>query len=345
MGKLEVLLSEPYKSDKPQHEGHRMQIRAEISQGERGTYTTMFAEVDLDRGERPVSWRTIDRLSVEDAEKLTSELAVHLGHPITEVRPAIEFEGEVLEAAPPGLRALIPPASEPWWATPGRQSPDQPIPGARPPVPYEESPWLWNPPARWHYWFFSVTGQIQRDLWDSLMLPPPRGDEAPPPARGTTQVEAVVVADTVGVLAWATHHRATAVSSVDDLIARVEKDARRGDVSRLVIIDHGNTDGIQIGSDNLGVGNLELYEQQLETLSAYLDRETGYVFFENCQVGHNLRLLSRISTILKVPVYAGTGYTAVVYRVNYGEYVRCDPDGQCATNVPRPPHSIEGPSR
>jgi hypothetical protein len=106
-------------------------------------------------------------------------------------------------------------------------------------------------------------------------------------------------------------------------------------MSRLNVLDHGNANRIQFGDDRVDVGNLATFQPTLQRLRNYFDTD-GFVHLQHCDAGQNETLLVRLAQIFGVSVYAGTDSHNPVYRFNWGDYVRADPDGTFAKDVGRP---------
>lgn len=106
-------------------------------------------------------------------------------------------------------------------------------------------------------------------------------------------------------------------------------------MSRLNILDHGNTTGFEVGSDWVTIGTITGYQAKLQELRPYFE-EGGFVHLQHCEIGQNTTLLARLAAILNASVYAGTGKHNPVYRFNFGDYVKVDPDGTVHRNVSRP---------
>lgn len=149
-------------------------------------------------------------------------------------------------------------------------------------------------------------------------------------------ITAIDTSDWVGYFAAATRVGEVEFSDVRTLVSNVR--ARAGacaGLRRLNILDHGNSSGIELGTDWITVTSLPTYRQQLEQL-AELFSDNGFLHLQHCDAGQNHALLAAISAIVKVPVYAGTGAHNPVYRFNFGRYERCVVSGDCESDVARP---------
>jgi len=100
-------------------------------------------------------------------------------------------------------------------------------------------------------------------------------------------------------------------------------------LSRLNILDHGNPSGIQIGADWVDATTLPTFAPTLSRLAGHFS-SIGFVHLQHCQVGQNQALMTGLAKTFGVSVYAGTGSQNPVYRFNFGDYVRADPNGNYA---------------
>jgi hypothetical protein len=106
-------------------------------------------------------------------------------------------------------------------------------------------------------------------------------------------------------------------------------------MSRLNVLDHGNSSEIEIGDDVVDTATLPTFQPKLQRLRNYFDAD-GFVHLQHCDAGQNQTLLLRLAQVFGVSVYAGTGAHNPVYRFNWGAYVRADPDGSFHKDVDRP---------
>lgn len=97
-----------------------------------------------------------------------------------------------------------------------------------------------------------------------------------------------------------------------------------GSMSRLNILDHGNSSGVEIGTDWITPGTFGTFRPQLRRLAGRFDDE-GFVHLQQCEVGQNIGLLQQFADVFGVPVVAGRGLHNPVYRANLGYYVRVHP--------------------
>jgi hypothetical protein len=118
---------------------------------------------------------------------------------------------------------------------------------------------------------------------------------------------------------------------VDNVLKKLGKNA----ITRLNILDHGNPDGIQLGSDWITTTTLPLYSVQLSRLTGYFSSD-GLVHLQHCEAGQNKDLLVALARAFGVPVYAGTGKHNSTMRFNLGHYVVAYPSGIYKDDVGRP---------
>jgi hypothetical protein len=139
--------------------------------------------------------------------------------------------------------------------------------------------------------------------------------------------------DWVGTLVAATRLGEVTMTDVASMVSNVLNKANGRDISRLNIMDHGNSRSFQIGNDRISLQTLGRFRPTLARINGHFTA-AGFVHLQHCRIGNNQSLLLELSRIWGVPVYAGTGDHNSVYRFNFGEYVRCDLT--CRTNVRRP---------
>lgn len=121
-------------------------------------------------------------------------------------------------------------------------------------------------------------------------------------------------------------------SMVRNVIAHL---ARRR-ISRLNIIDHGNEQVMEIGSDSLSTAaDVAAHAATLGRLRPHF-ASNGFVHMQNCRAGQNRAVVCALATTFGVPVYAGTGLQNPLLGFNFGDYVRCHPNGTFNPNVGRP---------
>jgi hypothetical protein len=148
-------------------------------------------------------------------------------------------------------------------------------------------------------------------------------------------ITAIDTSDVVGYVVAATRIGEVEFSDVQTLVRGVRARAGAGTLRRLNILDHGNAEGIELGTDWITLSSLPIYRLLLSQLVG-LFVAGGFVHLQHCEAGQNHALLSALSAILKVPVYAGTGKHNSIYRFNLGRYERCVPSGDCESDVARP---------
>jgi hypothetical protein len=132
--------------------------------------------------------------------------------------------------------------------------------------------------------------------------------------------------DYVGWFASAGRTDEIYMKDVKSMVQRVLKKKGTYKIRRLNIIDHGNSTSLQIGKDWLSTATLTKFEPQLSKLNGAFNA-SGYVHLQHCDTGLNRELMTRLAKIFGVSVYAGTGAHNPLFRFNFGDYVRADPNG------------------
>lgn len=176
-------------------------------------------------------------------------------------------------------------------------------------------------------------------------------------------IEVTVIDDSdhVGWAAAATRIGEIYMTSCADMVQNVltHLTANGGaTMSRLNLLDHGNTRSFSLGNDWITNGNLDQYRPHLVRLNGHFDGN-GFVHLQHCQIGQNRALLLALAGIFGVSVYAGKNYQNPLYRLNlaarrhegwltgwvkaipdptlgFEEYVRADPDGTFDNDAGRP---------
>ena len=95
-------------------------------------------------------------------------------------------------------------------------------------------------------------------------------------------------------------------------------------MSRLNILDHGNSSGVEIGGDWINTGSFGRFQPELARLSPEFDND-AFVHLQHCNAGMNIALLEMFADTFSVPVVAGRGRQNPVYRFNTGNFVRVYP--------------------
>ena len=168
-------------------------------------------------------------------------------------------------------------------------------------------------------------------------MPTANGSRTPP---GPPQLDLCVIeeSDIVGWLAALTRLNELYMSDVRSMVAAVKQRCASiagSTIRRLDVLDHGNPNGVEIGSDWITLSTIGPFDGLFRQL-APLFAPTGFVHLQHCQAGQNHALLGHFSMLFGVPVYAGTGGQNPVYRFNRGKYERCIPSGDCESDVARP---------
>ncbi len=149
------------------------------------------------------------------------------------------------------------------------------------------------------------------------------------------EVTVIDDSDLTGWLAAFTRTGEIYMTNVENMVTNILKAIGSIRISRLNILDHGNKYGIQIGNDFIHLGNINKFSKSLNKLRGKFT-SGGFVHLQHCDVGQNLNLIKAFSKQVGAPVYAGTGAHNPIYRFNFGDYVRCEPSGECKTKVGRP---------
>lgn len=138
-----------------------------------------------------------------------------------------------------------------------------------------------------------------------------------------------------GFLSGATRAGEIYMSDVASMTVRVIAQADGDKITRLNILDHGNSKGGMFGKDWVTLDSFEKFAPHLAKIQPHFDR-SGFVHLQHCEIGQNEDLLRFFALIFGVAVYAGTGSHNPIYRFNFGDYVRCSPSGTIYHNVIRP---------
>ena len=141
--------------------------------------------------------------------------------------------------------------------------------------------------------------------------------------------------DTVGWLASASRIGEVYMTDVRSMVTGVRIKAGRSLITRLNILDHGNSGGIEIGSDWITITSLGRFEPTLILLRPRF-HPRGFVHLQHCNVGSNQRLLLELARVFNRTVYAGTGKHNPLYRFHFGSYNRATPGGHFEERVGRP---------
>ena len=119
--------------------------------------------------------------------------------------------------------------------------------------------------------------------------------------------------------------------------ARTSSEPNFSGITRLNIVAHGNYHVIGLGRDNITLRSFSRYEQTLSGLTPLFTRD-AIVHFQACRVGNDYDLIKQFARVWRASVVAPTTMYNLVVRAQapWGEYVRCEPNGQCRVGVPRP---------
>jgi hypothetical protein len=125
--------------------------------------------------------------------------------------------------------------------------------------------------------------------------------------------------DIVGWMASATRFGEVYMTNVTSMVSNVLMRLGSNTIDRLNILDHGNSSGIEIGTDWITPRSLPTFVPTLTRLRSKFSTG-GFVHLQHCNVGSNHALLCELSRVFGVPVVAGTGKHNPVYRFNLGHY-------------------------
>lgn len=95
-------------------------------------------------------------------------------------------------------------------------------------------------------------------------------------------------------------------------------------MSKLNVLDHGNTTGVQIGTDWVSTASFAGFQPEFAKLTSKFESD-AYVHLQHCEAGMNITLMEMFADTFGVPVVGGRGLTNPVYRANTGNYVRVYP--------------------
>lgn len=114
-------------------------------------------------------------------------------------------------------------------------------------------------------------------------------------------------------------------------------------MTRLNIMDHGNSLGIEIGSDWIAtVADVKRFAGSLGRLRGKFSAG-GFVHLQNCEAGANKDVMCALADVFGVPVFGGTGSQSALLPINFGSYVSCgpgavwNPDSGRPSTPPPPP--------
>lgn len=138
-----------------------------------------------------------------------------------------------------------------------------------------------------------------------------------------------------GWLAGATRIGEIYMTDVKSMVTNVLKKAGKTPISRLNVLDHGNSDGGDFGSDWVDTSTFPNFEPYFILLRGHFSPD-GFVHLQHCDIGNNKPLLIMFAKAFGVPVIGGMGGQNPIYRFNTGRYQRCDMHGVCTSTFWRP---------
>src|SRR3954452_19310004 len=127
------------------------------------------------------------------------------------------------------------------------------------------------------------------------------------------------------------------VTMVTNVLLKVGKDP----ITRLNVIDHGvGSEGstevnAQFGKDEVSAANFGKFEPKFMLLREFFS-DNAIIHLQHCELGTNKALIRKFAAAFRKPVYAGTSSHNPIYRIQFGDYVRCSSAGLFTVGVDRP---------
>jgi hypothetical protein len=109
-----------------------------------------------------------------------------------------------------------------------------------------------------------------------------------------------------GWLAAATRVGEVYMTDVKSMVTNVLGKAAGRPIKRLNVLDHGNEDGGDFGSDWVDTTTFKKFEPFFVLLRGHFAPE-GFVHLQHCDIGQNTTLLIMFAKAFGVPVIGGTG--------------------------------------
>jgi uncharacterized protein DUF4157 len=126
------------------------------------------------------------------------------------------------------------------------------------------------------------------------------------------------------------------MTSINTMVTNVIGFLRERSMDRLNVIDHGNENVAEIGDDLLASpDDVTRHAGVLGRLSSHF-ASGAIVHMQNCHAGQNKAVICALARVFGTPVYAGTGLHNPVLGFNFGDYVRCEPNGTFNPDSGRP---------
>jgi hypothetical protein len=126
------------------------------------------------------------------------------------------------------------------------------------------------------------------------------------------------------------------MTNIPSMVNNVIAYLRGRSMDRLNVMDHGNETGVEIGDDWLSTpADVAPHASTLGRLQSTFTGN-GFVHMQNCNAGQDQSLICALSGAFGAPVYAGTGAHNPLLDFNFGDYVRCEPNGTFNPNAGRP---------
>ena len=147
-------------------------------------------------------------------------------------------------------------------------------------------------------------------------------------------VSVIDTRDHVGWAAAATRIGEYEMTNVATFVASVNRAVSGGNkIGRLNILDHGNSNGFEIGDDWITLQSLPAYRNQLASIAPHF-ADDGWVHVQGCNTGQARPLIQELANMWGRTVVAGTGLQNPVYRVNTGTFIECTPNNGGCRNSP-----------
>jgi hypothetical protein len=125
------------------------------------------------------------------------------------------------------------------------------------------------------------------------------------------------------------------MTSLSNMVTNILAFAGTHQIRRLNIMDHGNSSGIQIGSDWITSSNFSSFSAEFNRLRGHFS-SSGFIHLNQCEAGASQNLVCLIAQATGVTVYGQNGLYNPIYRMTLGDYVSCTPSGTFNSHANRP---------
>jgi len=146
----------------------------------------------------------------------------------------------------------------------------------------------------------------------------------------SSEISVINDSSATGWLAAATRIGEVYMTDVTSMVTNVIAKAGSTPITRLNVLDHGNSSGGDFGSDWVDVSTFPTFEPKFMLLRGKF-APSGFVHLQHCEIGSNHPLLTMFARAFGVPVMGGTGLHNPIYRFNTGNYDKCDGSGVCTS--------------